>query len=34
MRVRFGPFRLPPYLRRAQWRELKPREAAALLAVL
>jgi len=34
MRVRFGPFRLPPWLRRGQWRELEPREAAALLAVL
>ena len=31
MRVRFGPIRLPPYLRRGQWRELEPREAALLL---
>ena len=34
VRVRFGPFRLPPWLRRGQWRELEPREAAGLLAVL
>src|SRR5256714_15162619 len=32
MRVRFGPIRLPPHLRRGQWRELEPREAAPLLA--
>ena len=31
MRVRFGPVRLPPHLRRGQWRELEPREAALLL---
>jgi len=31
MRVRFGPIRLPPHLRRGQWRELEPREAAPLL---
>jgi len=31
MRVRFGPIRLPPYLRRGQWRELEPKEAAWLL---
>jgi 23S rRNA pseudouridine2605 synthase len=34
MRVRFGPFRLPSHLRRGQWRELEPRDAAALLAEL
>ncbi|MGB5082204.1 MAG: pseudouridine synthase [Burkholderiales bacterium] len=34
MRVRFGPFRLPSHLTRGQWRELEPRQAAALLAVL
>src|SRR6266705_2451732 len=34
MRVRFGPVRLPPHLRRGQWRELEPREAALLLAAL
>jgi 23S rRNA pseudouridine2605 synthase len=34
MRVRFGPFHLPPYLRRGQWRELEPREVATLLAML
>jgi len=34
MRVRFGPFRLPSYLTRGRWRELRPEEAAALLAVL
>lgn len=34
MRVRFGPFRLPSHLHRGQWRELGPKEAAALLATL
>ncbi len=34
MRVRFGPFRLPPFLRRGQWRELDPGEAVALLRML
>ena len=34
MRVRLGPFRLPPHLRRGQWRELDPRVAASLLATL
>jgi len=34
MRVRFGPFRLPSYLTRGRWRELRPEETAALLAVL
>jgi 23S rRNA pseudouridine2605 synthase len=34
MRVRFGPFRLPSHLTRGQWRELEPRQAAALLAAL
>ncbi|HZE10931.1 MAG TPA: ribosomal large subunit pseudouridine synthase B [Burkholderiales bacterium] len=34
MRVRFGPFILPSYLRRGQWRHLEPKEVAALLAVL
>ena len=34
MRVRFGPFRLPSYLRRGQWRELGPRDAASLLEEL
>jgi 23S rRNA pseudouridine2605 synthase len=31
MRVRFGPIRLPPHLRRGQWHELEPKEAAWLL---
>ena len=31
MRVRFGPFVLPSYLRRGQWRYLDPKEAATLL---
>jgi len=30
--VRFGPFMLPSYLRRGQWKNLEPEEAAALLA--
>lgn len=34
IRVRFGPFVLPSYLRRGQWRNLEPKEAAALLAAL
>jgi 23S rRNA pseudouridine2605 synthase len=34
IRVRFGPFILPSYLRRGQWRHLEPKEVAALLAVL
>jgi 23S rRNA pseudouridine2605 synthase len=34
MRVRFGPFRLPSHLRRGQWRELPPRDAASLLGLL
>ncbi len=34
MRVRFGPFRLPSYLHRGQWRELGPSEAATLLAAI
>jgi 23S rRNA pseudouridine2605 synthase len=34
MRVRFGPFHLPSSLRRGQWRELEPGEAAGLLAML
>jgi len=34
MRVRFGPFVLPSYLRRGQWRTLDPKETASLLAAL
>jgi 23S rRNA pseudouridine2605 synthase len=34
IRVRFGPFVLPSYLRRGQWRNLEPKELAALLAAL
>ncbi|HKB61943.1 MAG TPA: pseudouridine synthase [Burkholderiales bacterium] len=34
MRVRFGPVLLPSHLRRGQWRELEPRDAARLLAAL
>lgn len=34
MRLRFGPFVLPSYLRRGHWRNLDPKEAAALLAAL
>jgi len=34
IRVRFGPFILPSYLRRGQWRNLEPKEVAALLAAL
>jgi len=32
IRVRFGPFMLPSYLRRGQWKNLEPEEAAELLA--
>jgi 23S rRNA pseudouridine2605 synthase len=34
IRVRFGPFMLPSYLRRGQWKALDPKDAAALLAAL
>jgi len=34
MRVRFGPFVLPSYLRRGQWRNLDPKEVASLLGAL
>jgi len=34
MRVRFGPFVLPSYLRRGQWRNLEPKEVASLLEAL
>jgi 23S rRNA pseudouridine2605 synthase len=34
IRVRFGPFVLPSYLRRGRWRNLDPKEAASLLATL
>ncbi len=34
MRVRFGPFRLPPSLKRGQWRELDASEIALALAPL
>ena len=34
IRVRFGPFVLPSYLRRGQWRNLDPKEAASLLGAL
>lgn len=34
MRVRFGPFRLPPGLKRGQWRELDASEIALALAPL
>jgi len=34
MRVRFGPVLLPSHLRRGQWRELEPKDAARLLAAL
>ncbi|HTQ72669.1 MAG TPA: pseudouridine synthase [Burkholderiales bacterium] len=34
IRVRFGPFMLPSYLRRGQWKNLDPEETAALLALL
>jgi 23S rRNA pseudouridine2605 synthase len=32
IRVRFGPFSLPPSLRRGQWREIEEREVTSLLA--
>jgi 23S rRNA pseudouridine2605 synthase len=34
IRVRFGPFRLPPSLKRGQWRELETNEIALALAPL
>jgi 23S rRNA pseudouridine2605 synthase len=34
IRVRFGPFMLPSYLRRGQWKNLDPEEVAGLLALL
>jgi 23S rRNA pseudouridine2605 synthase len=34
MRVRFGPFMLPSYLKRGQWRSLDPKEVGALIAAL
>lgn len=34
IRVRFGPFRLPPSLKRGQWRELEASEIALALAPL
>jgi 23S rRNA pseudouridine2605 synthase len=34
LRVRFGPFRLPPRLRRGQWLELEGPGLASLLAAL
>lgn len=34
MRVRFGSLRLPPRLKRGQWRELEPEEVSELLRVL
>jgi len=34
IRVRFGPFVLPSYLRRGRWRNLEPKEVASLLAAL
>ncbi len=34
MRIRFGPFRLPPRLHRGQWQELHGRELAVLLKML
>ena len=34
IRVRFGPFRLPPDLRRGQWRELDATQIALALATL
>jgi 23S rRNA pseudouridine2605 synthase len=34
IRVRFGTFRLPPGLKRGQWRELEPSEIALALAPL
>jgi 23S rRNA pseudouridine2605 synthase len=34
MRVRFGPLRLPPRLKRGQWREMTPAEVSELLRSL
>jgi 23S rRNA pseudouridine2605 synthase len=34
MRVRFGPFMLPSYLKRGQWRSLDPKEVGELIAEL
>jgi 23S rRNA pseudouridine2605 synthase len=34
MRVRFGPFMLPSYLKRGQWRSLDPEEVGELIAGL
>ncbi len=34
LRVRFGPFRLPPTLRRGQWREIEGSELASLVLQL
>jgi 23S rRNA pseudouridine2605 synthase len=34
IRVRFGPFMLPSYLRRGRWKNLDPEEVAGLLARL
>jgi 23S rRNA pseudouridine2605 synthase len=34
IRLRFGPFTLPPGLKRGQWRELDPAEVAPALAAL
>ena len=34
MRVRFGPFMLPSYLKRGQWRSLDPKEVGALIEAL
>ena len=34
IRVRFGPFMLPSYLRRGQWKNLDPEEVAGLLSLL
>jgi 23S rRNA pseudouridine2605 synthase len=34
MRVRYGPFMLPSYLKRGQWRSLDPKEVGALIAEL
>lgn len=33
LRVRFGPFRLPSWLRRGQWHEIEGRELAGMLAL-
>jgi 23S rRNA pseudouridine2605 synthase len=34
LRVRFGPFRLPPRLRRGEWRELESAEVGAFIQAL